>query len=398
MGLKVTFKINIDSIIAVALLFLLVVPEGLYNLAPGFYNFVYTYCQALGFLVISFWWIIKIRVTEKNDLPYYAIAVLFCVYLLCRTIWQGGDLLYTYTIISPCFISFALVSIYKNKLKTLILSLLFVLEFWIYLNLIFMVLYPDGMYYVIASNSNLAWLFGYKSSFQYFIFPALGLGWLHLSYGGKKFHTIILFVVCFVETMLCQNKMLLIGVIVFFVFLIFRLADKRIFNMRNYFIVIITANILFIFFTTALVNTPMMSLFLNALGKGNDLSYRAIIWPATIDYISKHLVLGWGLLRASERASMYGLHDVAHAHNQLLELFFLGGIVLVQLFAQMLLQIIAKAMKYRELASTKVLASTVFLIFIMVIVEVFTRRIGAPMWMMIFLTYYCDRVDSSYKK
>lgn len=399
MSLKLTFKININGIIATALLFLLVVPEGLYNLTPRLYNFVYTYCQALSFLIISVWWIIKVKNTKKrNEVYYYLTVILFCLYLLGRTIMQGGDLLYTYTIVSPCFASFALVYIYKNKLKTLIHSLLLVLEFWIYLNLIFMIVYPEGMYYVFASNSKLAWLFGYKSSFQYFIFPALGLGWLNKSYGGNKFRTTVLFVTCFLETLLSKNVMLLIGVVIFFMLLILHFADRKFATMRNYLIGIICANVLFIFFTSALVNTSVMSFLLNVFGKGTDLSYRTIIWPATINYIKEHLILGWGVLSSNVRASMYGLHDVAHAHNQLLEIFFWGGIVLMLIFARILLYINKKAMKYRELASTKVLTTTIFLIFIMVIVEVFTRRIGGPMWMIIFLAYYCDRIDMSYHK
>lgn len=395
--LKSIFKFNITytQVFLIVLIFPLISPEGLLSLHPLFYNIMYLYFRTIVFIIISFIWLIKSnrRKIEKLSL----ITILFVVDVFITTVINSGSLIQAYISFMPCVMTCLMIDSIKNDIDLIINSFLLVLEFWIYVNLVYMILYPSGMYYVESNNSYLAWIFGYKSSFQYYILPALCFGWINSRYRRQKVRMLVLMLTCCVETIISHNKMLFVGVLVLLIFWILNLFKfEKVFNMRNYLFVVLLANVLFIFMTAWLVNSTFGMMVLGWLGKTGSLSYRVIIWPRTLKYIQEKLIYGNGVLDNGARTIMYGLRGVVHSHNQLLEITFIGGITMLFIYVVMNLMITKRLMENKELESSQILSLSIFVMYLMVVVEIFTRHSGASIWAILFCAYYCKSVDSAF--
>lgn len=397
--LKSIFKLNISytQVFLIVLVFPLISPEGLLSLQPLFYNLVYLYFRTVVYIIISFIWLIKSnrRKIEKLSL----VIILFVAYAFITTLTNSGDLIQAYISFMPCVMTCLIIDCIKNDIDLIINSFLLVLEFWIYVNFVCMILYPEGMYYVESNNSYLAWIFGYKSSFQYYILPAMCFGWINSRYHRQKVRMLVLMLACCAETIISHNKMLLVGVIVLLFFWLLNLFKfKKVFNMKNYLLVVLFTNILFIFMTTWLVNSTLGMMLLGWLGKTGSLSYRVIIWPKTLKYIQERLIYGNGVLDNDARTIMYGLRGVVHSHNQLLEITFIGGITMLFIYVVINLMITKRLMESRELESSQILSLSIFVMYLMVVVEIFTRHSGASIWAMLFCAYYCKNVDRAFKR
>lgn len=390
-----SLKISKLRLFFVILIFPLVSPEGLLVLAPSFFNVMYVDIQAFVYIVIVFLFFAK----KKNKMNIFSVSVImFSVVPFLVTLLKNGSLLYAYVTFIPPLMMWLLIEQYKDYLDVLVESFLIVLKFWIYTNLICMFLYPSGMYYVESNNSYMAWIFGYKSSFQYYLIPALCFSWLESRYIKTKLQMIPLFIVCVIETFMSHNMTLVIGLLVLTPFIFVDLAKfQHVFNIRNYLIIVLVTNLLFIFMTTWLVSTKWSISLLTILGKSDTLSYRTIIWPKTLLYIRDKILFGYGELESEVRISMYGLRGVVHAHNQLLEIVFVGGLLLLILYFAVIIIISKKMMKSLKFDSTKILSVVIFVIFLMAVVEVFMRRVGAPIWFIIFLGYYSMELHLIYE-
>ena len=96
---------------------------------------------------------------------------------------------------------------------------------------------------------------------------------------------------------------------------------------------------------------------------------------------------------------MYGGFKAAiHAHNQFLEIFFIGGIVLFIAYLVFLWILCKRLMKHRDFCSSRILSTCVLALLVMTIVEVFTRGIAAGIWCMLILCYYCGNLDELFKR
>lgn len=69
-----------------------------------------------------------------------------------------------------------------------------------------------------------------------------------------------------------------------------------------------------------------------------------------------------------------------HSHNQLMEIMFIGGLFLMAIYIIVHFFIGRKLIKYRDTMLSKILSLSIFVLYMMMVVEVFTRRIAAAIW------------------
>lgn len=259
-----------------------------------------------------------------------------------------------------------------------------------------MILVPGGMYLSKANNSWYCWILGYKSSIQYYIIPAICLSWLCMVYRGKKIQFFVLCLVSAYQAIFSQNAMLIAGLAGMLCIYLLRLFRyEKIFNMQMYLIAIFVVNIVYIFFTPLIISNSWVVGLLSFFGKNLTLSSRlSVILPNTVEAIGENWMIGHGVLPTQWRVTMYNSMKAAiHSHNQVLEVAFVGGIVLLAAYVLLNLVLQQKLMQHKRLESSKVFALSIFVFYIMMLVEIFTRSVGGPIWCVILLAYYCDRVD-----
>lgn len=377
----------------------LVAPDGLMIISPALYTIVYSYWFYLSFAILLIRFLSYIL--RGGRLSGHA-GMLFCFWGLSAMIslFRGAGIVAWFSVsiasIFPCL----LIEMEKKNLDRIVISFLTWFEIIIYINLFFMLRYPNGMYISTNSQYTANWLLGYKSSFQYFLLPGVCFSLLNGHYRKQRVRMLFLLSACILESILAMNAMLIVGLAVLLVILISRLYQRTsLFNMTIYFLIVIAANILTIFFSTLLTSSALGSSVLLFFGKNATLSARATnIWPKVLADISRNWFAGYGILPNSERISRFGgIYAAIHAHNQLLEFLFIGGILLLAVFVLYLLLINKRLMKHKDLPSAHILAVSIFALFLMVIVEVFTRRCSAGIWCMLMLAFYCKDLDRQFK-
>jgi len=380
-------RIILTDAVLLGLVFLIVVPDGMSNISASVYKLLYGYGYYIALFVTMVFFLASKR--ESRGLSkWFVITFIFITGTFAVALFHGTGFGNWFNSFSILLLVALLVESQRYKLERLMLTFLLVLEFWIYINLVLMILYPDGMYYLESNHTYYNWILGYKSSLQYYLLPALCFGWINKEYGGNKIRFYVLMAVSLYETLATGNAMLTVGMIMFLVSALFRLVEiEKIYNVRNYLIGVLSLNIIFVFYIVWFASTGIGTLFLDITGKSVVLAYRSsIIWPITLEQILEHLYFGKGVLSSDSRVTMYnGLKGAIHSHNQLMEILFIGGIFLMILYVILHVYMGKRLSESKSLTTSRILALAVFVFYIMMVVEVFTRKVAAAVWLLLFL-------------
>lgn len=376
----------------------LIVPEGLNSIAPTVYKLIYIYWRKIAEIGIVF---LLLFFTKRQKLSSLTTSMLiFIVVSFLINVIHGGNFAQWKDDFFTLALTCILLESYKNKLTEVLDLYNVILLLFVLINLLCIIKYPNGMYISKETNYYQNWFLGYKSSLQYYVIPLASISWLKMKYSGKRIVFLLTMLLCLVEAYLSENSMLLVAFLLILIFAFVSLPKVTVlFNIRNYVIAIVAANIILVLFNTWFVRTKLGSSILFALGKGSTLTWRAsVIWPNTVDYISKNLFSGVGVWRIDDRRAIYsGVYGAIHAHNQFLEVLFIGGIILLLVYVLMHYFILKKMNIYSDLNTSQVLAASVFVIYIMCTVEVFLRPIASPIWLIILCGFYCKELDLQLK-
>lgn len=376
----------------------IIIPEGVSRLMPSLYIYIYRYWKRLDYILI-FLLLLIIIIQRKKFSNITGITVLvMMVSFLCN--FLNGRRIYQWeSYFISCLYIYILVEYNKGNLLNIINIFRFLLDSYILINLVCIILYPNGMYYSEETNYYQNWFLGYKSSLQYFILPAFCLNWMESNYGGNKIVFYILSGIYLIEAYLSGNIMLVVGLCIGLLMAAFDFINReKIFNIKNYLIIILGTNVIFVFLNVWFVNSSFGSLVLSLLGKGATLSGRAsVIWPITLREIKRKFFLGHGVWTAAERRSLYlGMRGAIHSHNQILEILFVGGMSLAIVYILFHYFIFKQLKKNSELNTSKILSACIFIIYLMVVVEIFLRNVASPMWLILILGYFCKELDIQY--
>ena len=375
---------------------LLIQPEGITHLFPLLASALWVYggriCVA--FVIIMLALMRKVRY-DRNDVFLF----LFLSASFVLTIIKGESIVPWITIYCNVVLILLLLLIYRDDLPTIIDCAQTYLELLIYINLICLFLYPNGMYYSMEGRYTQNWFLGYKSSFQYYIVPAMIFGWINYEYRGAKKRFIVLTVVCLIETILSGNAMLLVSLIILLALIIFRVQERTsLLNGRNYLVAAFAENVLMVFFTSILTSSSIGYAVLTALNKNLSLSGRAsTIWPKAISYVQQHLLLGYGVLSSSKHVEMFGSTVAIHCHNQMLEILFTGGVILFTIYMLWHVLVFKHMYDNKSLKTSQILGLGCFIVLIMTSVEVFSRSPGCGIWLVLILAGRSRDVDRQMK-
>ena len=381
------------------MIFPLVLPEGISILSGTAYRLIYKYGRLLSFAIILLLYCSKLASRKRTVPVQLRYMIILAVYCLIISILGGHGSSSWQSTFWPCLLAGIIVEYGRKDTDILIETLLIILEFWIYVNLVFMLLYPNGMYVSTTIGYTKNWLLGYKSSFQYIVFPAVLLGWIKVAYGGNRLRFWALLLTSVVEALFSENAMLVVALAVVLICYLLKLTEfTKFFNPKVYSIGILVVNVLFLFSLTVLVNTSYGSAFLAYYGKSITLNGRAsYIWPITMQKISQNPVFGYGVWSSDERRELYLDRPAAiHAHNQLLEMLFIGGIIFLLIYTVFFLRMNKVTRGCSSKQSTKIIMFGLFVFFCMMTVEIYMRHIGFPIWVLIYLAFVSNEIDLKY--
>lgn len=259
-----------------------------------------------------------------------------------------------------------------------------VLETLIYINLVTIILFPEGMYDTFFTEN---FFLGYDNVSITFILPALCVSILYsyLKYDKISWRTIALiigsFATVFLRKIATSEVMMMILIAYLIVPRIFR--NTKIFNIFNYIIINIIA---FLAIVIGRVQDYFSFLIVDVLGKSLTFTGRTRIWDRNISYIKQNW-LGYGY---EEEAIRKLKNDgFAHAHNQILEVLYQGGILLLLSFASIFYFLGKSLMRFKEHKYAKVTSLFVFMVMISMLMEVFRTDY---FWIIYMVAYHIGSI------
>lgn len=397
-----TIKMNDLKTYVCLLLFIIpLIPlEGLYYINRLSYNFIYLFLMVVDVIVIAGCYFMHLCKTHKCE-KITVIMLLMSIYNIALTAFLGGDL---YGVVGVWVYSITmifLIELYKERMRFFLYTVLFYLEVLLVLNLVLIALFPDGMYAGDALQYGKIWLFGYKSTLQCYVFPAVIVSLMFSAYNKCYKNTLFLLVISHIICLAASNSMLLMGLLFLDLIVFVRLYKKKFITKKIFYISIcgiIFGNILIVGFTEAfLANQTVQYIIYSILGKNATLSMRTSNWAAVLPEILSSPFLGFGYTSSLTREVLYG-RVTAHAHNIFLELLYENGLVGLLIFVLFNILIFNKLYKNYEKTSSRVIFCAIVVIYVMYIFENLFRKSSVLIWAIFALGYYCDKIDTIFLK
>jgi len=380
--------------------FIMVIPAGLSSMVPFLAKFVYRWGLYGIYAVILFMFVFKI-LHRKGISKTFLYFILFTIATVFILFLKGHGIRAWLSSFSICLFTALFAEANYDRLDRIILCFLIILEFWIYTNFVLMLLIPEGMYYAESNNSYANWILGYKSSLQYYVLPALCFSWLNMKYRNQRVRYFLLLAVSWASTIIVRNSMLLVGLLAFTGLQFTNVSKiKRLANIWTYYGIDLATNAIFVFFLPWFTNTELGKKSFAFLGKGSSVSSRAsIIWPMTLEYIKKSPWFGNGIYSTTLRPSLYRNYPAfIHAHNQLMEIIFIGGVFLFIIYALLHIHIAKSLIKHTDHGASEILSVSIFVLYFMMVVEVFISNAAGPIWLILYLGGACNSLHASFLK
>lgn len=303
--------------------------------------------------VLSLVLIILTAILSKHIFSRIVYFIL-CIqgYVLVNTFIQHGDVK-TFTKESIYILAIAMLYDVFISEESFIESQVFCFELLTYINLLTILMFPDGLYTVenVVSlryvwKASKYWFLGFYNTFTEFYIPGLTFMFV-LTYQRNQKKRAALFLMAIVSSLLLVKSggNLLAMFIMIFVYFFFRKYTK-IFNYLNYWMIQLVF-LVFVFFYN--IQSHFEWLLVDILHKKHSLNDRIILWKRIIGFIQQRLIFGYGYENGNLRSIKYGIGAWArYAHNSFLEIIYQGGLVYLILFALLVFAAGKKAMKDKD--------------------------------------------------
>ena len=275
---------------------------------------------------------------------------------------------------------------------------------WIYLNALLVInffcviAFPSGMYSVAGGSfSTNNWFLGYKSSLSYYVLPALALAaLLYVGIGRKGSKKAIpLFILFYIAETLISGAVTLSAVLIVSLALLLlsnKPSAKKIFQPWIFLAVLVVVNCLLLF--NFITHVPLITDFIqNVLHKTITLSGRTQIWDIGWEQVSQSPILGHGKQSEEVMHVLLNSDILTHFHNQVLDVFFMGGFVLAAFFFLLVGHVFLSLKKEERYGIKVALLIGVFAILLNASLETLMHNYDVFQWLILLVacqSYYLN--------
>ena len=314
------------------------------------------------------------------------IIILYSFYLLVDGVFHGSGIQSTLIMTQLRIITMAMVLGYgiENKVIDCLKMFTVVSSFYVYLNLLTVIVFPNGLYTTDVYEGN--WLLGYKNSAIYTMLPAICISAAYSKFVYKKYtkHVLILFVASLITQIITDCKTGIVGLVFLGILLLIIRKNElpEFVNIRNE-VLLILAMILSIVSTSIIDN---LNEFMVLLGEEKSLSSRFDVWNRAIELFFKSPILGYGLQSTEGYRKIIdldlGFTMFSHPHNFILYLLLQGGLIGVCLIIYLFYLLGKKCKKHNKSYMARMLIVMYMIFFILGITESMT---GAILFLPLFV-------------
>lgn len=282
----------------------------------------------------------------------------------------------------------------EKESSSMIASMMLHLEICTYVNLVTLLLKPDG-FFSRAHNAygrTQEWFLGSDHYFILWALPAFLMAWIYREYTGKSFRSMMLIILTGVTQLIRGSTTGLIGVAIFFVWMLLPFIRKVLTPFRC----VVLAGILFVCIVYLQSSDFLKPIIVGVLGKDMTYTNRLEIWDNSFKAILAKPLFGRGVLYNEQIVDLLGRlkngfrwEGAVHCHCQYLEVGFKSGLVGLTLYITAIVSAFAKCKKseYRRVAQ----AATVCL-FILCIISITEVYEYSRMYLLFILPYYLTEI------
>lgn len=337
-------------------------------------------CWRMASFIIIFIWLLAVQ--KKVSL----IAILIGMqqfFLLFTTVIHKGEM---YNCVATLFSVMSIVLLYdlalaQEERDVFLSAQLFCFELVIYINLLTELLFPQGLYMeknvLFIHHKN--WFLGYYNNHTKYFIPALMFAFLYAKKSGKRLRIYLLTGAIFLSAFLAWSGGVILSL--FIMALFFALQKKK--QLVNYY-ACWSIHILFLLMIYLKFYTVFQWFVEGILNKWHSLIVRITLWGRIIEQIGKSPILGHGVKDYVTRATEVDYNHGIHAHNQLLELLYQGGIVGLGLWIIVVIVAGTAVYRYRNTEESKIISVAFLGWCVATLVEPFT----SPFFMGMFVVAY----------
>ena len=356
-------KANTIFVIFLMILFFPFIQQRTYEEVPNIIRLFYRHAPIFSATIMYIYIFVRGKIFVDK---YVKLSLLFWAYIIFTTIFFNnldGLSFLLFNAYSLFGLTLFLNQVLKIDTASTLKSLSNIYHFFILLNFILFVFFPNGIYETMTYHTG--HLLGDDNALIYLILPGLIINFVNSYYNTGKISrlcifelvsTIFMFIrVWSVTSMLC--------IILFTVLLI---ANKYVKSIKtNRLIYFLVAFIVLLFF--GLDTEFIQNIITNIFHKTVTLSGRTYLWKMSLDMIQARFFLGYGGYFKHGHFLMNGINYPCH--TPFLQMLIDGGIVYLLIFVYIIYTIYKQAQKYSSNNITKILVIGLTVILINYIFE-----------------------------
>lgn len=306
------------------------------------WNILYT------LLLIYFGVILYSSIVHRAEslVPLISLGITSASLLLCMAIGSKRDL-------------YSTLKVFRN-----------VFSIYVLLNFIFIILYPDGIWMDAIGTSTPEevgrYLIGgnYNQMGASMLCASVVNGVYYFQTGKGKKILMLIIIISVVSLLIVGSKTSLVGIILFSIFLVLKNTKLKVLSLDTFIIFYFVFQILAVFMLSDLSNNSIARYIVeDVLQKDMSFSSRTNIWFRTAIAVAGAPLFGYGL-QDQEWNQLY-IGGVS-THNYVYSVLMKGGFVLLICLAFVIICVMRREKKYRNVASITALFGLWILLFMMI--------------------------------
>jgi O-antigen ligase len=314
--------------------------------------------------VILFYIVLVIFLRRYTISKMTLLLILLAFAILISAFMHDNSLFPFIKMYGPAINLFLLVDlcVQNRSLHTLLKAMCILLTLWISINVITMILYPDGLFAVskgfYMSSEN--WFLGWQKRIGPYYFPALLSVILYAYYK----HNRITIWVYFIVGMLIFTciRVWAVAVLVCFVVFLLLLLVAKIPVMNKFLNPIMLTAVVYVWFVAIILlrlQNHFSYFIVDVFDKDLTFSGRTYVWDEALETIEQNFFWGIGQLKTFT----LGRSVFDSAHSAYLDMLIHGGIVAFILFAVMQVTFIFRVRHYQNDKYGKIISFMAFIFF-----------------------------------
>lgn len=283
----------------------------------------------------------------------------------------------------------------KGSMFLMIKSMLLHLELCTYINLITVIMKPDGFFTrnISAYGKTQEWFLGSDHYFVVWAIPAFLIATLYCELTGDKKRGFFLICATVVTQFIKGSSTGLVGILIFLLWMLMPIIRK----VMTPFKCIVVATILFVSIVYLRNSDFLEPIIVGMLGKDMTFTNRLEIWDNAIKAIGNKPFMGYGMICTDAVIGLLGRtrsgflwRGATHCHNQFLQIGFMAGIIGLGAY---IAAIVVAFLNCASCDNKKIGQAATICLFIFCIISITEVYQYPQMYMLFILPCYLNNVE-----